>query len=139
MCNIGLETSSIFTQIFVSKPEWTMFCSEIANHLTTRGYFYLQNSMKDELLQLCVEVVDINYITEMSIGSEAMNFPVNLHRSPIVGQTEIARSIKDSDGFFLVINNKPPLFQSFNLLREGKGLLGIFHTEKRSPGLLHSP
>ena len=28
------------------------------------------------------------------------------------------------------INNKPPLFQSLNLLSEGKGLLGIVHVEK---------
>ena len=34
-------------------------------------------------------------------------------------------------GVELVINNKPPLFQSFNLLSEGKGLLGIFHNEKK--------
>ena len=33
-------------------------------------------------------------------------------------------------GVELIINNKPPLFQSFNLPSEGKGLLGIFHNEK---------
>ena len=130
MYYIGLETCSIFTEIFVGKPEWAMFSSEIANHLAARGYLYLQNSMEDELLQLCVEVIDVNYISEMGIVSETMTFPVNLHRSPIVSQTEIARSVEDGYGFCLIINSKPPLFQSVNLLREGKGLLGIFHTEK---------
>lgn len=29
-----------------------------------------------------------------------------------------------------IVYNKPPLFQSFNLLSEGKGLLSIIHTVK---------
>ena len=131
MCNIGLETSCVLTEIIVSKPEWAMFCGEIANHLAARGYFYLQNSMKDELLQLCVEVIDINYITEMGVGFKGMGLPVYLHRTPIICQTEITRPVEDGYGFSLIVNNKPPLFQGFNLLSEGKGLLGIFHNKKK--------
>ena len=125
MCNIGLETSCVLTEIIVGKPEWAMFCGEIANHLAACGYFYLQNSMKDELLQLCVEVIDINDIMEMGVNFETMAFTVNLHRSPIIGQTEITRSVEDAYSFCLIINNKSTLFQSFNLLSEGKGLFGI--------------
>ena len=33
-------------------------------------------------------------------------------------------------GLSLVINNKPSLLQSFNLLSEGKSLFGIFHSKK---------
>ena len=41
-------------------------------------------------------------------------------------------------GVEFVVNNKPPLFQGFNLLSEGKGLLGISHKgiNKKCPALV---
>lgn len=130
MCYIRQETCRVFTEAFISKPKRAVFCSKIANHLAACGYFYLQNSMKDDLFQICIEVIDINYITEMGIRFETMTFSVNLQRSPVVGETEIACPVKNGYGFSLVINNKPSLLQSFNLLSEGKSLFGIFHSKK---------
>ncbi len=130
MSNVGLETFGIFAQSFISKPKRIMASREIANHLTTCGDFYLEDSIEDELLQFGVETVDGNDFIEMGIGLKDMALSVNLHRTPIVGQAEIARPVKDGRCLCFIVNNKPPLFQSFNLLGEGEGLLGIVHTEK---------
>ena len=138
MGNVGLKTLSIFAQGLVCKPERVVHGREIANHLTAGGDFYLEDGIEDNLLQFCVETIDGNDVVEMGVSFEDMVMPVDLHRTPIVSQTEIARPVKDSRRLCLIVNNKPPLFQSFNLLSEGKGLFGIVHTEKRSPGLLHS-
>ena len=60
------------------------------------------------------------------------------------GETAVpdTRSVEDGRRVCLIVNNKPPLFQSFNLLSEGKGLLGIVHKrinkKMARPGTLHS-
>ncbi len=131
MGNVGLETLGIFAESLICKPKRIVVFREISNHLTAYGDFYLENGIEDDLLQLCVEVIDGYDIAEMDGGFEDMTRFVKLHRPPVIGQTEIACPVKDGQCFCLVINNKPPLLQSLNLLNEGQGLFGIFHTEKK--------
>ena len=130
MCDIGLKTLRILTEIFISKPERVVTSREIANHLTTSSDFYLEDGIENELLQFGVKAIDSNDVAEMNIGLKGMTFPVNLHRAPIISKAKVAHSVKDGFGFSLIVNNKLPLLQSFNLLCEGKNLFGIFHTKK---------
>lgn len=130
MSNVGLETLGIFAESLICKPKRVVVFREIANHLTAYGDFYLKDSIEDDLLQFCVETIDGKDVVEVGVGFEDMTRFVNLHRSPVIGQTKITCPVKDGQCLSFVINNKPPLFQGLNLLNEGKGLLGIFHTEK---------
>lgn len=100
------------------------------NHLTACGNFNLEDGGEDELFQFCVETIDSNDVAEMSAGFKDMVLPVNLHWTPIIGQTKITRPVKDSRCLSLIINNKSTLFQSLNLLRECKGLLCVVHIIK---------
>ena len=103
---------------------------EVANHFTAGGDFYLKNSIKDELLQFCVKAINGNYVAKMGVGIKTMTFTVSLHRTPVVSQSEIACPVKDYRCFCFVIYNKPSLLQNVYLLREGKGLLRVFHNKK---------
>ena len=133
MDDVGLKAFGIFTQSLIRKPERAVVSREIANHLATCGDFYLEDGVEDELLQFGVEAIDGNDITEMGVGFKDMGLSVNFHRTPIVCQTEITRPVKDGRCLSLIFNNKPPLFQSLNLLDEGKGLLGIVHIKNEVP------
>lgn len=131
MSNVGLEALGIIAESLISKPKRVVFGREIADHLTAYGDFYLKDSIKDGLLQFCVEAIDCNDVAEAGVRLEDMARLVNLHRPPIIGQTKIACPVKNGQCLSFVINNKPSLLQSLNLLSEGKSLLGIFHNIKK--------
>ena len=88
-----------------------------------RNYKYY-NVYFNGCLQFCVETINGNDVAEVGVGLENMTLLVNLHRPPIIGQTKIACPVKDGQCLNFVINNKPSLLQSLNLLNEGNGLLG---------------
>ena len=94
----------------ICKPKRVVVFREIANHLTAYGDFYLKDSIEDDLLQFCVETIDGKDVVEVGVGFEDMTRFVNLHRSPVIGQTKITCPVKDGQCLSFVINNKPPLF-----------------------------
>ena len=76
----------------------------------------------------------------MTIGLENVLYLVMLHHTPVFRQSEIADKTKHSLCLCFVVNNKPSLLQSINLLHEGYSLFRVTHSDKKKrPGVLHSP
>lgn len=130
MHDIGLEAICIFTKAFVCKPERIVPLGEETYHFAPYNNFNLEDGIKYDLLQFCVELINLDDVMEMSVRTESMTLAVCFHRSPIICKPEIAHTAKNGSSFGLVINNKPSLFQSVNLLCEGEKWFGIDHIEK---------
>ncbi len=71
----------------------------------THGNLYGLDGRKEQCFQLLIKVVTIYNFIKTTSRFELMCQAVFLHKSPIVGQTEITDDIQDSFCLNLIINN----------------------------------
>lgn len=114
-------------QRLVHEPKRTEFHRKIQDDLSTHCYFQSLYNREHKDFQLSIKFIKRDDILEMNIWLEHMCLFISFHYMPILCQTEVTNISQQPFCFCLVIYQKPPLPQDFNLLHKGQGWFRITH------------